>query len=252
LNIEYKVLAIVGVLLEVQRLQKSRALTLRLAMVLPMDEFGDRKRLQSELERLLKGFDCRGQRYKVKLEQFLCRPEGAGLMAFYLQKFPKQFAANSVGFLMLGHRNVTGLRFEAGELRASDSPLLGFAGVLDQVVGATSGVRSGPLSEALVTALREAAKQIYQPYQTQHPNWGKLPAMQALISVKQPALRQAELAELDRAIQAAIQDYWVRLERWLTKVFPGELDALVIGGGAAPFLQPELEKQFNYPPTRLA
>jgi Actin like proteins N terminal domain len=108
-NALYKVLAIVGVLLEVQRLQKSRALTLRLAMVLPMDEFGDRKRLQSELERLLKGFDCRGQRYKVKLEQFLCRPEGAGLMAFYLQKFPKQFAANSVGFLMLGHRNVTGL-----------------------------------------------------------------------------------------------------------------------------------------------
>jgi Actin like proteins N terminal domain len=251
-NALYKVLAVIGVILEDDRIQSDLPITLRLAMVLPMDEFGDRKRLQAELQRLLKGFHVRGQRYRVKLEQFLCRPEGAGLMAFYLQMFPEQFADKSVGFLMLGHRNVTGLRFEAGELRASDSPLLGFAGVLDQVVAETSGIRPLPLNEALVMALKQAAKQIYLPHQTRHPEWATLPAMQALITVKQPALRKAELADLDRAIQAAIQDYWARLERWLSKVFPGALDTLVIGGGAAPFLQPELEARFNYPPCRLA
>jgi hypothetical protein len=251
-NALYKVLAVVGAILDDDEFATDKPISLRLAMVLPMDEFGDRKRLQAQLQLMLKSFHFRRRRYRVKLDHWLCRPEGAGLMTFYLQKFPKQFAAKSVGFLMLGHRNVTGLRFEAGELMASDSPLLGFAGVLDQVVVATSGIRSGPLSEALVTALREAAKQIYQPHQTRHPDWSTLPAMKALISVKQPALRQAELAELDRAVQMAIQDYWVRLERWLTKVFPENLEALVIGGGAAPFLQPELEKRFNYPPSRLA
>jgi hypothetical protein len=145
---------------------------------------------------------------------------------------------------------VTGLRFEAGELKASDSPLLGFAGVLDQVVAATSGIQGLPLCEALFQAHYQATDQIYRPHQTFHPKWATLPAMQALITVKQPALRAAELAELERAVQNAIQDYWTRLERWLVKVFPAEIDTVVIGGGAAVFLQPELEVHFNYPPCR--
>jgi Actin like proteins N terminal domain len=249
-NALYKVLAVIGVILEDDGLAAERVLKLRLAMVLPMDEFGDRKRLQEQLLLMLKSFGFRGNRYKVKLEEFICRPEGAGLMAFYLQKFPKDFASKKVGFLMLGHRNVTGLRFESGELKASDSPLLGFASVLSQVVAATSGIQPQPLCETLFEAQQQAAPKIYQPFKTLHPNWVTLPAMQALITVKQPALRKAEIAELGRAIEEAIQDYWERMERWLQKMFPGSLKTVVIGGGAAPLLQPELERFFNCPPRR--
>jgi Actin like proteins N terminal domain len=249
-NALYKVLAAVGAILEGGNFATDKPISLHLAMVLPMDEFGDRKRLQAQLQLMLKSFYFRGRRYRVKLDHWLCRPEGAGLMAFYLQQFPTQFAEKSVGFVMLGHRNVTGLRFESGELKASDSPMLGFAGVLDQVVATTSGVRAGPLCEALFQAHYQATDQIYRPHQTFHPKWHNLPAMQALITVKQPALREAELAELERAVQNAIQDYWTRLERWLTKIFPGAINSVVIGGGAALFLQPELEVHFNYPPCR--
>jgi hypothetical protein len=249
-NALYKVLAVVGAILEGHELATDKLISLRLAMVLPMDEFGDRKRLQAQLQLMLKSFHFRGRRYRVKLDHWLCRPEGAGLMAFYLKQFPTEFAEKSVGFVMLGHRNVTGLRFDAGELMASDSPLLGFAGVLDQVVAATSGIQPLPLCEALFQAHYQATDQIYRPHQTFHPEWASLPAMQALITVKQPALREAELAELERAMQNAMQDYWTRLERWLLKIFPGAINTVVIGGGAALFLQPELEVHFNYPPCR--
>jgi hypothetical protein len=249
-NALYKVLAVVGAILEGGQCATDKPISLHLAMVLPMDEFGDRKRLQAQLQLMLKSFHFRGRRYRVKLDQWLCRPEGAGLMAFYLQQFPTQFAEKSVGFVMLGHRNVTGLRFESGELKASDSPLLGFAGVLDQVVAATSGIQPLPLCEALFQAHYQATDRIYRPHQTVHPKWATLPAMQALITVKQPALREAELAELEQAVQNAIQDYWTRLERWLVKIFPGAINTVVIGGGAALFLQPELEVHFNYPPCR--
>jgi Actin like proteins N terminal domain len=249
-NALYKVLAVIGVILDDDQFATDKTISLRLAMVLPMDEFGDRKRLQAQLQLMLKSFHFRGRRYRVKLDHWLCRPEGAGLMAFYLQQFPAEFANQSVGFVMLGHRNVTGLRFDAGELMASDSPLLGFAGLLDQVVAATSGIQPLPLCEALFDAMHQAARQIYQPHQTLHPKWATSPAMQALITVKQPTLREAELAELDRAVQNAIQDYWLRLERWLVKIFPSAVDSVVIGGGAALLLQPELEVHFNYPPCR--
>jgi hypothetical protein len=249
-NALYKVLAVIGVILEDDGLATDKLLKLRLAMVLPMDEFGDRKRLQEQLQLMLKSFGFRGKHYRVKLDKFICRPEGAGLMAFYLQKFPRNFAERNVGFLMLGHRNVTGLRFESGELRASDSPLLGFATVLNQVVAMTSGIQPQPLCEALFEAQQQAADKIYQPFKTLQPNWGTLPPIQALITVKQPALRQAELAELGRAIEEAIQDYWELVERWLHKLFPGDLTTVVIGGGAAPFLQPKLERFFNCTPQR--
>jgi Actin like proteins N terminal domain len=250
-NALYKVLATIGIILEDDNLPTDKAISLRLAMVLPMDEFGDRKRLHEQLQIMLKSFSFRGKRYRVKLEKFICRPEGAGLMAFFLQKFPRIFADQNVGFIMLGHRNVTGLRFEAGELKVSDSPLLGFAAVLNQVVAATSGIQPQPLCEALFEAQQQAASKIYQPFKTLHPNWATLPSIQALITVKQPALRQAEIAELGQAITIAIQDYWERIERWLHKLSPGDLKRVVIGGGAAPFLQPQLEQFFNCPPQRM-
>jgi hypothetical protein len=249
-NALYKVLATIGIILEDDGFPVDKSIPLHLAIVLPMDEFGDRKRLHEQLQIMLKSFSFRGKRYRVKLEKFICRPEGAGLMAFYLQKFPQDFAERNVGFLMVGHRNVTGLRFEAGELMVSDSPLLGFAMVLNQVVAATSGIQPQPLCQALFEAQQQAAAKIYQPFRTLHPNWATLPPIQSLITVKQPALRQAELAELGRAIEVAIQDYWERMERWLHKLFPGDLKTVVIGGGAAPFLQPQLERFFNCPPQR--
>jgi Actin like proteins N terminal domain len=83
-NALYKVLAVVGAILEDDALATDKPISLRLAMVLPMDEFGDRKRLQAQLQLMLKSFHFRGRRYRVKLDYWLCRPEGAGLMASML------------------------------------------------------------------------------------------------------------------------------------------------------------------------
>ncbi len=45
--------------------------------------------------------------------------------------------------------------------------------------------------------------------------------------------------------KVATEEYWTTVSKWLTKVFPADLDEVVISGGASRFLEPDLEKHFN-------
>ena len=47
------------------------------------------------------------------------------------------------------------------------------------------------------------------------------------------------------AIEVATQEYWTTVSKWLKRVFPDDLDEVVISGGASRFLEPDLEKHFN-------
>ena len=55
--------------------------------------------------------------YSVELDKFICRPEGGGLAAIHTRKKGSDWQQNKkLGILMFGHRNITALNFEYGEL----------------------------------------------------------------------------------------------------------------------------------------
>lgn len=175
-----------------------------------------------------------------------------------------QVRQHRLGVLMLGHRNVTSLYFEYGELKSGSSPLLGFSCFLSQVLELTSGLSRQSLVEAIFQSIfaagyqlerTEGAKMNYQTGQltrrayTVHPQWEKFPAIQALASARNPQLREQEISALGQAIREATTEYWQRLSKWLDQSLPSGLYEVSVSGGAAYFLEPELEDYFNAEPN---
>ncbi len=265
-NALYKVLAAVGVLVKARGLSTRKKLSLQLAILLPWNEYSDRKRFQARIEELLKSFDFQDSDLRVKLDKFVCRPEGGGLAAIrILQNGVGWLRTKRLGVLMLGHRNTTALYFESGELKSGDSPLIGFSQFLDSVIERTSGLDRDSLSSALFGGLRrlinseisskDREKCVYQfmsddgyyrnfAYRV-HPLWREVTEIQSLASAKDTQLRLSEIEDISTAIEVATVEYEEKLQRWLGKSFPEDLDEVIISGGAVPFLEPILEEYFN-------
>ena len=70
-------------------------------------------------------------------------------------------------------------------------------------------------------------------------------AIEKLANAKDRDLRSLEIREVSDAIDIATEEYWLTVSKWLAKVFPIDLDFVVISGGASRFLEPDLEKHFN-------
>ena len=255
-NALYKVLAAIGVIREHHDLNSKKKLAIQLALLLPASEYNDRQRFRERLAFFLSRFSFRDTLLRVKLERFLCRPEGGGLVSIAIVRNGLDWLQQrKLGVLMLGHRNVSALYFEYGSMTTLDSPLIGFSQFLDLVVALTSGLERNCLADALFAALDAAGRSIYSSnwsqdriYYTEHPSWSSFPSIQNLAQAKDPTLRQQEMSALVSAIDNATSQYWFKLSKWLNKVFPDDLDAVIISGGASRFLQPEIEQYFNCQP----
>ena len=266
-NALYKVLAAVGVIVKSAGLSTRKKLSLQLAILLPWNEYSDRKRFKSHIENLLQSFSFQDLSLKVKLDKFVCRPEGGGLAAIrILQKGIGWLQEKRLGVLMLGHRNTTALYFSSGELLSGDSPLIGFSQFLDSVIQRTSGLDRYSLATALFGGLRrlisfdlgrtrEEKKQVYQSLTNSskrpflayriHPTWSKVTEIQSLASAKDTQLRLSEIDDISAAIKLATEEYSEKLQKWLRKSFPDDLDEVIISGGAVRFLEPFLSEYFN-------
>ncbi len=248
-NAIYKVLAAVGVVAEQNKFAKKK-ISLHLGILLPWDEYGDRRRMYDKLSQYLQNFSFRDKSYSVKLDKFICRPEGGGLVAIHTKKKGTQWQQEKkLGVLMCGHRNITALNFEYGELRG-DSPLIGFANFLDDVIERTSGLDRNRLASAIFKALesKEALKEYNnEKYARQnfYPCWGEQEAVTRLANARDKELRHDEVQDIGRAIITAREDYWEKVSKWLTLALSPDLDAVIISGGASRFLKPSLERYFN-------
>ena len=89
-NALYKVLAAIGVILSKHNVKPKRRknassqslkVNLYIGLLLPWNEYNDRKRFQEQLELMLRSLKFRGQSWNVNLSAFECRPEGGGLAA---------------------------------------------------------------------------------------------------------------------------------------------------------------------------
>lgn len=252
-NALWKVLGAIGLIVETNKMKvpPKKPLKLELAMLLPWNEYSDRSRFEEQLRRMLAGFKVRDLNLKVELKRFLCRPEGGGLAALRIKKQGIDWLRDQqLGVLMFGHRNTTALYFDRGELKLGDSPLLGFATMLDMVVETTSGLDRERLAVAINEARSDSAKEVYSITQylsavTNHPKWATCAAIKDLARAKDPTLREKEIQDIASSIDVATAEYWDKLQRWMSRVFPDSLDEVIIGGGAAYHIEPELENYFN-------
>lgn len=258
-NALYKVLAAIGVIVQRHNLNLQRKLSIELAVLLPANEYNDRQRFQEKLASIISNFSFRGIQIKGKINRFLCRPEGSGLAAIVISRNGiNWFQANKLGILMLGHRNVSGLYFEHGNIKTYDSPLLGFWQLLDSVVNLTSGLTREQIASAISESLFQAGNKIYisrandflekSISYTEHPNWIEYSSIKNLASANDENLRQKEIESIIDALNIATKQYWSKLSKWINKLFVQDLDTVIIAGGGASFLEPELEDYFNCEP----
>lgn len=234
-NFLWKVLAVVGLIVEKTKLKVSakKPLLLQLAILLPWNEYNDRKRFEEQLKAMLANFEFRKQKLKIQLDKLLCRPEGGGLAAIRIKKQGIDWLQQQqLGVLMFGHRNTTALYFDRGQLKSGDSPLLGFSVMLDQVVSMVSGLDREGLATAIFKGMHAARNEIYNNdfKYTRHPTWEKLQAIQALASARDASLRTSEVRDIVKALQIATVEYWEKLERWLKKSLPERLNEVIVGG----------------------
>ncbi|MEC4820008.1 MAG: hypothetical protein SAK29_43070 [Scytonema sp. PMC 1069.18] len=155
-----------------KRQTESPKIILHLAMLLPWNEYNDNERFRKQLELMLTRFKFRGEGWNIALHTFLCRPEGAGLLAIRIkQKGKSWFQESTVALLMFGHRNTTCLYFEKGIRKVGDSPLLGFSTFLDDVCSRVSGLERDQLAAAIFDSLWSSRFKIYKDKRTIHPEW---------------------------------------------------------------------------------
>lgn len=249
-NALYKVAAVIGAIIQRHSLKKN--IKIELGVLLPWNEYSDRQRFKEQLEKLLRSYQFRGETIKVQLERFVVRPEGGGLAAAYIMKKGLDwFRSKRLGVLMFGHRNLTALMFENGELKSGESPLIGFSVFLDRLRELTSGLDRDRLASALWKGLAEAGSSTHDVDLelelgcTFHPEWKDLEAIQSLATAKDWSLRQKEIHDIASAIKVATSDYEKKIIRWLNAVFPLPLDEAIVSGGAARFVEPELEDYFH-------
>ena len=247
-NALYKTLAAVGVIAESSKLNPKK-ISLQLAILLPWNEYEDREKFYNKLKEYLSNFVFRGLSYSVQLDKFICRPEGGGLAAIHTRKKGSDWQQDKkLGILMFGHRNITALCFEYGEL-TGDSPLIGFSRLIDNVISRTSGLDRGRIASAIFKGLESKRTESYSSSHsashTFYPQWSSLDAIEKLANAKDRDLQQQEITDVCQAIEIATEEYWATVSKWLTRVFPIDLDSVVISGGASRFLEPDLEKHFN-------
>lgn len=249
-NALWKVLSAVGLIVELSNVKVTakKQIHLELALLLPWNEYSDRRRFEEQLRVMLANFTVRKQYLKVNLERFLCRPEGGGLAALRIKQQGVDWLRTSqLAVLMFGHRNTTALYFDRGQLKLGDSPLLGFANMLDIVLDMTSGLDRERLSSAIFDARYTIINKVYSKDRncSARPDWITFDRIQALASAKDPTLRQKEISHIADAIRVATAQYWDNLLRWMDKILPRPLNEVIIGGGAAYHVEVELEKYFN-------
>ncbi len=253
-NALWKVLGAIGLIIHKSetKIRRGKQLKLKLAVLLPWNEYNDRRRFREQLETMLAEFKVCEDVLNVSLDFFLCRPEGGGLAAARIKELGMDsFRSQNLAVLMLGHRNTTALYFEKGQMKFGDSPLLGFSNMLDLVIEMTSGLDKKRITKAILQSRHDSLEFVYSSEHdhTRYPIWSQCSPIKKLATAKDSTLRLKEVNDISHAITTATSEYWYRLERWLNSVFDlHQVDEVIIGGGAAYHLEPELEVYFNCQP----
>jgi hypothetical protein len=212
-----------------QKCSLGKKFRLFLSCLLPPGELMDRDVLERDLQHALKSFDTPTGKHQVSMSLFSCHPEGGGLSLWYLDK-RGDIQDRSLGVIMMGHRNVSCFRIEAGVYQKFRSSNLGFATVVSSIQDNTAGYTELDITRVVAPYLMSKDRDRTILHQ---------------LLLQQTSQAQAvELEKLLKAIEVAKSNYWNALSQWLSAQLP-KIDEIVVGGGVAELFRAELIDRFR-------
>ncbi len=220
-------LGIIGSILQRNKLSPHG---LNLAILLPYDEFKYKEEFEEQLRKSLLNFTFRGQDFSVKLNKFICLPEGSGL---YLRgraarkgellPNPKEI---TIAVIMIGYRNISLMVIDRGTIRLFETTMQGFAQMMVALKERVPVTNEQSLVEAICQARKGRGRRAF--YQ--------------VAECRDASIRIKEVEKLERAVKEARAEYFDVVSDFLSvKLKPfKQVDEFVVGGGTANYLKKEL------------
>ncbi|NJN13619.1 MAG: ParM/StbA family protein [Richelia sp. RM1_1_1] len=217
-----------------QKLQLGKTFRLAIICLLPPGEFENRDGFHRNLQAILAGFITPTGKIQVKLTQFKCLPEGAGIYLAYQKKLGQQIKTKTIALVMVGYRNASVLISDKGIVapdgKTSD---LGMIRLLEKVVARTSGQNASQLVPAVVAAGSDIST---------------TPLTKLLKSTNNINKRH-ELIQIQKAIKVARREYAAVLTSWLDQVVPRSVvSEILFCGGTADYMRRELNSHYSGTP----
>jgi Tfp pilus assembly PilM family ATPase len=156
----------------------------------------------------------------VELVSYHCKPEGGGVFQAYTNSLGAALIkSKTIALVMVGYRNASILLLERGQLTKLKSSNFGFIRLVEEVTKRISTVLD---TAALADAIIKANNSQY---------WSTADDLEQ---------------KLVKAIAPAREQYWLALKTWLKDNLPKKLDEVILCGGTAHFMKPELEQHFQH------
>ena len=201
---------------------------LALACLLPPGEYKDQENFEVLLREALASFVTPDGEMKVTLEEFNCKPEGAGIFMLHRLKRGRELKKVTAVVLMLGYRNASVMISHRGEVGKSITTDLGFVKLVEAVMRRTSG----QTVERLATAISQSGEAIAPE------------PLKKILRTQAPERREEELSSLMEAIRAEREQFVEILKNWLREILPPLFDEVVLAGGTADYLSESLGEFF--------
>lgn len=222
-----KILAVVGAIAVLKGLPSS--FSVGVASFLPRMEWEHRNAFQRGLTEALAEFSFCDKSFNVLLQVFLCRPEGAGLFWARSRRAGVAFKQLTVVVLMFGYRDVSIEVHERGVTTGETKKLLGLHWMLGRILDRTPGPELQPLLETIHKVGTGIKPRKFR---------------ELVQSTDQENIAEEE-AQIAEAVRISRLEYWTRVSNWLQSVLPNKIDEVIIGGGTAEYLKPELLDHFS-------
>ena len=223
----YRVLAAIWVIKE--RLSLPDSFECSIAVLLPPSEMSDSQTFLKNLRSALKNFTTPTGKLKIKMRSkgIICIPEGCGILTLYYNKYEAIAQKNTTLVLMLGYRNASVLVSSRGIPSTNESTNLGMNIFLDILSKYTSGLSH----DLLVKILNKPQLKLLD----------LIPLTEKHLEIE---ARTQEAKKILDAIEISKAEYASRLKQWISEKLPSEVHHIVIGGGTAGFISPQLEDLF--------
>ena len=245
-SLMFKIMAGIGAIAKREKLGSS--FNLELGVLLPLSEYRLEQDWSVELKSALSSFYFQTQRFRVKLTDFLCMPEGYGIaMTAHRGNNAKKFKEGNTAIVMLGYRNTSCLFLRRGTVSKPESGTtdLGFYTLLDKLIEKVPGLSREDILKAIKIDFEESYRRVNsnKTYFTYSENLATIDFL-SLVKSNSPELIEKELSKIKNAYDTSLKEYGRLLKNWLEEILPRtkEIDGFIFAGGSYDLLSNQLKK----------
>ncbi|MDJ0592320.1 MAG: ParM/StbA family protein [Pleurocapsa sp. MO_226.B13] len=244
-SLMFKLLGSIGAIAKREKLGSS--FNLELGVLLPLSEYRLEQDWSVELKSALSSFYFQTQRFRVKLSDFLCMPEGYGIaMTAHRGNNAKKFKEGNTAIVMLGYRNTSCLFLRRGTVSKPESGTtdLGFYTLLDKLIEKVPGLSREDILKAIKNDFDESYRRVSsnKTYFTYREKLATINFV-SLVKSNSPESIQIESEKIKNAYNTSLNEYGRLLKNWLEEILPRikEIDAFVFAGGSYDLLSNQLD-----------